>query len=126
VGYLLYDDPATSAAPIEEPAFDTSNNVDAQTATIVRSLPPEEQAEYQQDLASSAGGNTTTGNSTQSGNATAPASTGPSLVQVCLALYFYSWLLMVSALRWVGLKRLLHSARRTYLFSIIATRMHRC
>jgi hypothetical protein len=44
--YLIVEDPKIAAAPIAEATFNTSNNVDRETAAMLATLPPDQQAEY--------------------------------------------------------------------------------
>lgn len=44
--YLIVEDPKIAAAPIAETTFNTSNNVDRETAALLATLLPEQQAEY--------------------------------------------------------------------------------
>lgn len=49
--YLIIEDPAISAAPIAESSFDTSNNVDRETAAALATMSPDQQQQYFADVA---------------------------------------------------------------------------
>jgi hypothetical protein len=69
VDYVVTADPALSAAPIPEAAFDTSNNVDPTTAAEMASMTPEQQAAF-------LGVNTTAGSNSGSSSGAGSGSSG--------------------------------------------------
>jgi hypothetical protein len=44
--YLILEDPAIAAAPVPEKTFDTSNNVDRETAALLATMDPAQQAAF--------------------------------------------------------------------------------
>jgi hypothetical protein len=44
--YLILEDPAIAAAPLPEKNFDTSNNVDRETAALLATMDPAQQAAF--------------------------------------------------------------------------------
>lgn len=76
----VVEDPAVSAAPLPETTFSTSNNVDTETAAMLATLPPDQQAQYLAAAAAvqatDSGTTGSSGTATAGGNGT--ASTGSS------------------------------------------------
>lgn len=42
----VVEDPSVAAGPLPEATFDTSNNVDRETAAMLSTMPPDQQAQY--------------------------------------------------------------------------------
>jgi hypothetical protein len=81
VDYVVTADPALSAAPIPEPSYDTSNNVDPTTAAQLASMTPEQQAAFLgvNTTNTTAGSNSSSsGGGSSGGGSSTPAEASPA------------------------------------------------